>query len=61
MEFQITNQFKCAKYENGTSGTPQMSKLCMLEEKFKRNNFTFCKKFKLPTEFELQIQEANPI
>jgi hypothetical protein len=33
----------------------------MEKDKFKRNNFPFGKKFKFPTEFELQIQELNCI
>jgi hypothetical protein len=35
------------------------SKLCMLEDKFKRDNFYFRKKFKFPMEFELKIQGAK--
>jgi hypothetical protein len=34
--FQSSNQFKLAKYANDTSGTPKVSKLCILEDKFKR-------------------------
>jgi hypothetical protein len=60
-DFQISNQFKFAKYENGTYVTQKISNLCMLEDKFKRNNFPSGKKFKFPTKCELQIQETNPI
>jgi predicted nucleotidyltransferase len=45
--FQISNQFKHAKYEKGTSGTPKISKLCILEDNFKVNKFPFGNKFKL--------------
>jgi hypothetical protein len=60
-DFQISNQFNHAKYENGTSETPKISKLCMLEVKFKRTNFPFGKKFKFQMDLELKIQEANLI
>jgi hypothetical protein len=47
--------FKVAQYETGTSTTPKICNLGIVLDKFKRNNFTFGKKFKFPTEFELKI------
>jgi hypothetical protein len=52
-DFQKSNQFKLTKYENGTFITPKISKLCMPEDNFKRNNFSCGKEFKFPTEYEL--------
>jgi hypothetical protein len=43
------------KYKSCTSYNPKISKLCMLEDKFKRDNFPFGKEFNVQTEFELKI------
>jgi hypothetical protein len=47
--FHLPNQFKIANYEKGTSVAPKISKHCKVEDKLKRKNFPFGKKFKFPT------------
>jgi hypothetical protein len=59
--FQYDPKLSVPKYKTKSSLSPKISKLSRLADKFKWNNFTFGKKFKFPTEFELQNQEANPI
>jgi hypothetical protein len=51
MFIQLFKPNKFAKYETGTSGAQKISKLCVAEDKFKRNSFPFGKKSKFLTEF----------
>jgi hypothetical protein len=50
---QLSNQIKLAQYEKGTSRFPKKSKLCMVIEYFKGNNFLVWPNFQIPLDFEL--------
>jgi hypothetical protein len=52
IDFQL---IKLTKFETNTSTTPNIFKLGMVVNKFKRNIFPFGKKFKFLVEFELKI------
>jgi hypothetical protein len=52
IDFQL---IKLTKFETNTSTTPNIFKLGMVVNKFKRNIFPFGKKFKFLAEFELKI------
>jgi hypothetical protein len=47
------------KHKINPSLSPQIAKLCMVVDKWKRNNFPFGTNFKIKTDFELQIQEET--
>jgi hypothetical protein len=47
------HKIKLAKYENGTSRTLKISKLCIMMYYLKRDNFYFCLNFQIPLDFEL--------
>jgi hypothetical protein len=55
--FPKINSFQILKIHD----QPSLSKNCKVPDKFKSNNFRFGKKFRSPTEFEIQIQEVNCI
>jgi hypothetical protein len=57
--FQYFNYSKLGKYKSCTSYYQKNSKHCMLEDKFKRNNFPAGKELKFPIESELKIQEET--
>jgi hypothetical protein len=59
--FNCIQMIKFQKYKNSTSKVPKPCKLCQGVDKFRRNNHSFGKDFKFPTEFELKIEEANCI
>jgi hypothetical protein len=55
--FQYFYYSKFEKCKSCTSFPPNFSKLLQVVDNFKRDNFTFGKKFKFPTKFELKIWE----
>jgi hypothetical protein len=59
--FQYFYYSKFEKYKSCTSYSPNFSRLYQVVDNFKRDNFTFGKMFKFPTEFELKIWELNCI
>jgi hypothetical protein len=59
--FQYFYYSKFEKYKSCTSYSPTFSKLYQVVDNFKRDNFTFGKKFKFSTEFELKNWEVNYI
>jgi hypothetical protein len=61
-DFQInSNTSKLVNYKTGTSLFPTISKLCMVVDYFKMDNFHFGHSFQIPLDFELKIPETNQI
>jgi hypothetical protein len=61
MVFHYSYTFQLLKCENGTSRVPKLSKLCTVTSYIKMDNFHFCPNSQIPLDFELKIQETNPI
>jgi hypothetical protein len=59
--FQYFYYSKFEKCKSCTSYSPNFSKVYQVVDNFKRDKFTFGKKLKFPTEFELKIWEVNSI
>jgi hypothetical protein len=56
--FTLLPTFKIGKWYLLIS---KISKLCMLEYEFRRNNFPFREMLKFQMEYEIKIQESNQI